>query len=90
MGYMVSHISLFENDTFWDTNPQKLSLGPLFNKKPRLDRASSELAWNSLLHSYENRIMPVFSEDTSGNGEIAQNLLVSHCKVKENILHASI
>lgn len=86
---MVSHISLFENDTFWDTNPQKLLLGPLFNRKPRLDRASSELVWNSL-HSYENKIMPIFSEDTSDNEEIAQNLLVSHCKVKVNILHVSI
>lgn len=50
------------------------------NKEPRLGRASPELAWDSLRSHI--RIMFVFFEDTSDNGEMALNMLVGTSELK--------
>lgn len=50
------------------------------NKEPRLGRASSELAWNSLRSHI--RIMLVFFEDTSDNGEMALHMPVGTSELK--------
>lgn len=57
------------------------------NKEPRLGRASPELAWDSLRSHI--RIMLVFFEDTSDNGEMALNMLVGTSELKW-ILYTSV